>query len=184
MWKICCKFVYSDSDVSLFMVGKSGKVEHDEDFIFYNNLKHPSGAVEHLGDNRTGDGDGDDEVIMIDFTKIPEEITKIAVVVTIYDADVATTYSVLRELVLYNIKNSIIVVLNTKDGYSIINNLMDGPLSNSVFYTLKTRKDKLNICEQEYPIYGLRYTHKLQKEQPKDEDFGLYIAKVAMKNNQ
>ena len=51
-----------DLDVSLFMVGKSGKVEQDEDFIFYNNLKHPSEAVEHLGDNRTGDGDGDDEV--------------------------------------------------------------------------------------------------------------------------
>ena len=50
-----------DLDVSLFMVGKSGKVEQDEDFIFYNNLKHPSEAVEHLGDNRTGDGDGDDE---------------------------------------------------------------------------------------------------------------------------
>ena len=119
------------------------------------------------------------------FITIVNPYTKtISTKITIYDADVATTYSVLRELVLYNIKNSIIVVLNTKDGYSIINNLMAGPLSNSVFYTLKTRKDKLNICEQEYPVYGLRYTHKLQKEQPKDEDFGLYIAKVAMKNNQ
>ena len=56
-----------DLDVSLFMVGKSGKVEQDEDFIFYNNLKHPSEAVEHLGDNRTGDGDGDDEEILVDF---------------------------------------------------------------------------------------------------------------------
>lgn len=75
-----------DLDVSLFMVGKSGKVEQDEDFIFYNNLKHPSEAVEHLGDNRTGDGDGDDEEILIDFSKMPDRIDKIAVTVTIYEA--------------------------------------------------------------------------------------------------
>ena len=73
-----------DLDVSLFMVGKSGKVEQDEDFIFYNNLKHPSEAVEHLGDNRTGDGD--DEEILVDFSKMPDRIEKIAVTVTIYEA--------------------------------------------------------------------------------------------------
>ncbi len=75
-----------DLDVSLFMVGKSCKVEQDEDFIFYNNLKHPSEAVEHLGDNRTGDGDGDDEEILVDFSKMPDRIEKIAVTVTIYEA--------------------------------------------------------------------------------------------------
>ena len=75
-----------DLDVSLFMVGKSGKVEQDEDFIFYNNLKHPSEAVEHLGDNRTGDGDGDDEEMLVDFSKMPDRIEKIAVTVTIYEA--------------------------------------------------------------------------------------------------
>ena len=75
-----------DLDVSLFMVGKSEKVEQDEDFIFYNNLKHPSEAVEHLGDNRTGDGDGDDEEILVDFSKMPDRIEKIAVTVTIYEA--------------------------------------------------------------------------------------------------
>ena len=75
-----------DLDVSLFRVGKSGKVEQDEDFIFYNNLKHPSEAVEHLGDNRTGDGDGDDEEILVDFSKMPDRIEKIAVTVTIYEA--------------------------------------------------------------------------------------------------
>ena len=75
-----------DLDVSLFMVGKSGKVEQDEDFIFYNNLKHPSEAVEHLGDNRTGDGDGDDEEILVDFFFFLYRIEKIAVTVTIYEA--------------------------------------------------------------------------------------------------
>ncbi|MGM9530564.1 TerD family protein [Intestinibacter sp.] len=75
-----------DLDVSLFMVSKSGKVEHDEDFIFYNNLKHPSEAVEHLGDNRTGDGEGDDEEILVDFSKMPDYVDRIAVTVTIYEA--------------------------------------------------------------------------------------------------
>ena len=75
-----------DLDVSVFMVGESQRVEKDEDFIFYNNLKHQSEAVEHLGDNRTGDGDGDDEEILVDFSKMPDRIEKIAVTVTIYEA--------------------------------------------------------------------------------------------------
>ena len=58
----------------------------DEDFVFYNNLNGRNGAVVHTGDNRTGEGEGDDEAIIIDFTKIPPEIEKIAVTVTIFDA--------------------------------------------------------------------------------------------------
>ncbi len=76
-----------DLDVSVFMVGKSNRVERDEDFIFYNNLKHSSGSVEHLGDNRTGEGDGDDEEILMDLPKIPDHIERVAVTVTIYDAE-------------------------------------------------------------------------------------------------
>lgn len=75
-----------DLDVSIFLVGKSGKVERDEDFIFYNNLKHVSGSVEHLGDNRTGAGDGDDEQIFVELKGVPQHIEKIAVTATIYDA--------------------------------------------------------------------------------------------------
>ncbi|MGL4914118.1 MAG: TerD family protein [Romboutsia sp.] len=75
-----------DLDVSIFMVGKSGKVERDEDFIFYNNLKHVSESVEHLGDNRTGAGDGDDEQILVDLKNVPSHIEKIAVTTTIYEA--------------------------------------------------------------------------------------------------
>lgn len=77
-----------DLDASIFMVGKSGRVENDLDFIFYNNLKHSSGSVIHTGDNRTGEGDGDDEAIKIDFTKIPNNIEKLAVSVTIHEADI------------------------------------------------------------------------------------------------
>lgn len=77
-----------DLDACVFMLGANGKVLRDEDFVFYNNLTGRDGAVVHTGDNRTGDGDGDDEAIIIDFTKMPPEIEKIAVTVTIFDADV------------------------------------------------------------------------------------------------
>ena len=76
-----------DLDASAFLLGENGKLQRDEDFIFYNNLQSRNGAVVHTGDNLTGDGDGDDEVIFIDFTKIPSDVKKIAIVVTIYDAE-------------------------------------------------------------------------------------------------
>lgn len=75
-----------DLDASAFMLGDNGKVICDEDFIFYNQLEGRNGAVRHTGDNLTGDGDGDDEVIIIDFEKIPANIEKIAITVTIHDA--------------------------------------------------------------------------------------------------
>ena len=75
-----------DLDVSIFMVGESQRVERDEDFIFYNNLKHISGCIEHLGDNRTGEGDGDDEEIVADLSLVPKHIQKMAVAVTIHEA--------------------------------------------------------------------------------------------------
>ncbi|MBQ3586036.1 MAG: TerD family protein, partial [Synergistaceae bacterium] len=63
------------------------KVPGDSEFIFYGNLQHSSGAVQHMGDNRTGIGDGDDEQIKIDLSKIPAGIEKIAFTVTIYEAE-------------------------------------------------------------------------------------------------
>ncbi len=77
-----------DLDASAFLLGENGKLIRDEDFVFYNNLNGRDGAVVHTGDNLTGDGDGDDEVIIIDFTKIPPEIKKIAICVTIHEADI------------------------------------------------------------------------------------------------
>lgn len=75
-----------DLDAAAFLLGENGKVLKDEDFVFYNNLDGRNGAVVHTGDNLTGEGDGDDEVILIDFTKIPDEIKKIAITVTIHQA--------------------------------------------------------------------------------------------------
>ncbi|HWO76305.1 MAG TPA: TerD family protein [Bacillus sp. (in: firmicutes)] len=76
-----------DLDASAFLTDENGKVINDSDFIFYNQLKHPTGCVEHTGDNRTGEGDGDDEQILIDFSKVPAAIHRIAIAVTIHDAE-------------------------------------------------------------------------------------------------
>ncbi len=76
-----------DLDASAFLLGADGKCKKDEDFVFYNNLSGRDGAVVHQGDNLTGEGEGDDEVIIIDITKMPEEIQKVAICVTIHDAE-------------------------------------------------------------------------------------------------
>jgi len=76
-----------DLDASAFLAGANGKCRTERDFIFYGNLEHETGAVIHMGDNRTGAGEGDDEQIQIDLTMLPENIEKIAITVTIYDAD-------------------------------------------------------------------------------------------------
>lgn len=75
-----------DLDASAFLLGANGKVRNDDDFIFYGNLQSKDGSVTHTGDNLTGEGDGDDEVLIIDFSKVPADIEKIAITVTIYDA--------------------------------------------------------------------------------------------------
>lgn len=76
-----------DLDASAFLCGDNGKVLSDSDFVFYSNLKHSSGSVEHTGDNLTGEGDGDDEVIKVDLSLVPANISKISFTVTIYDAE-------------------------------------------------------------------------------------------------
>lgn len=76
-----------DLDAAAFMVGADGKCPADKDFIFYGNLEHQSGAVLHMGDNLTGAGDGDDEQIQVDLTKIPDNIDRVVFTVTIYEAE-------------------------------------------------------------------------------------------------
>lgn len=76
-----------DLDAAAFLCGDNGKVASDSDFIFYSNLKHASGAVEHTGDNTTGMGDGDDEVILVDLSLVPANISRISFTATIYDAE-------------------------------------------------------------------------------------------------
>ncbi len=76
-----------DLDASAFLLNADGKVRGEQDFIFYNQLRSPEGAVEHAGDSRDGLGDGDDEAIKVDLTKVPADVDKIAFVVTIHEAE-------------------------------------------------------------------------------------------------
>jgi len=76
-----------DLDASAFLTGEDGKSQSDADFVFYGNLKHASGAVEHTGDNLTGEGEGDDEVINVDLSAIPANVAKVAFTVTIHEAE-------------------------------------------------------------------------------------------------
>lgn len=76
-----------DLDAAAFMLGENGMCPTEKEFIFYGNLAHASEAVKHMGDNLTGEGEGDDEQIVIDLGKIPANISKIAFTVTIYDAE-------------------------------------------------------------------------------------------------
>lgn len=76
-----------DLDASAFMLGASGKVRSTADFIFYNQPASPCGSVKHGGDNRSGQGDGDDEAIIVDLSKVPADVAKIVITVTINEAD-------------------------------------------------------------------------------------------------
>ena len=76
-----------DLDTAAFMLGDNGRCPTEKEFIFFGNLNHTSGSVQHLGDNKTGAGDGDDEQIRINLTAIPENISRIAFTVTIYEAE-------------------------------------------------------------------------------------------------
>ena len=76
-----------DLDGAAFLVTENGKVSRGEDFVFYGNLTHPSGSVQLMGDNLTGEGEGDDEQIKVNLSAVPANIAKIVFTVTIYDAE-------------------------------------------------------------------------------------------------
>lgn len=75
-----------DCDASAILLSVGDKLANKDDFVFYNNLKHKSGSVVHMGDNLTGAGDGDDEQILIDLRDVPQYVEKIVIAVTIYQA--------------------------------------------------------------------------------------------------
>ncbi len=98
-----------DADASAFLLNDQGKTRNEGDFVFYGNLHSACGAVEHTGDNQTGAGDGDDETIKIDLTKVPAEIKKIAIAVTIYEAKE-------RNQSFGQITNAFVRIVNEADG--------------------------------------------------------------------
>ena len=77
-----------DLDASAFLLGENGKLVSDDHFVFYNNLESPDKSVKSTGDNRTGDGDGDDETILVNLDAVESRVTQIIFVVTINEADV------------------------------------------------------------------------------------------------
>jgi tellurium resistance protein TerD len=76
-----------DLDASALLLGSNGKIRSSDDFIFYNQLAAPDGSVVHQGDNRTGDGDGDDEQILIDLDRVAADVQRIVIAVSIHEAD-------------------------------------------------------------------------------------------------
>ena len=101
-----------DLDAIAFLVNESGKVRSDADFIFFNNLKSSDGSVEHTGDNRTGEGDGDDEVIKVDLTKVPADVSKVVFCAVIYDGQA-------RNQNFGQVANAYIRIVNTQGGAEV-----------------------------------------------------------------
>lgn len=102
-----------DLDASAFILGENKKLLSDENFVFYNNLKSPDGAVEHTGDNLTGEGEGDDESIRINLSKISPNAYEVCIVVTIHKADE-------RKQNFGQVHNSFIRIYNTDTNEEIM----------------------------------------------------------------
>ena len=102
-----------DLDASAFILGENKKILSDKHFIFYNNLESPNEAVIHTGDNRTGEGEGDDEQIIVDLSKIESETSEICIVVTIHEADT-------RGQNFGQVRNSFIRIFSTDSGEELL----------------------------------------------------------------
>jgi tellurium resistance protein TerD len=102
-----------DLDGAAFLLGDSGKVADSSDFVFYGNLKHSSGGVEHLGDNRTGAGEGDDEQLKVDLSLIPASVSRVAFTVTIYEAEA-------RKQNFGQVSNAFIRIYNEETGEELL----------------------------------------------------------------
>jgi len=102
-----------DLDASAFLLSANDKVRGEHDFIFYNQPRSPEGSVEHTGDNRTGAGDGDDESLKIDLTRLPADVNKIIFTVTIHDAEA-------RRQNFGQVQNAFIRIVNNASQHEIV----------------------------------------------------------------
>ncbi|SNS81173.1 MULTISPECIES: TerD family protein [Pseudomonas] len=98
-----------DLDASVFIVGENGKVLEDAGFIFYNNKKSADGSVEHMGDNQSGEGEGDDEQVTVKLNGLAAAVKKLVFSVTIHEADQ-------RKQNFGQVANAYIRVVNKADG--------------------------------------------------------------------
>lgn len=101
-----------DLDASVFMQGETGKVRSDGDFIFYNNSRSSDGSVVHQGDNTTGQGEGDDEQVVVSLNQLPGDVQKLSFAVTIHEAET-------RRQNFGMVSNSFIRVVNEDNGTEI-----------------------------------------------------------------
>jgi len=97
-----------DLDASALLLGNDGRVLSDQHFVFYNNLTSPDGSVQHTGDNLTGEGEGDDEVVNVDLASVPGDVQRIVFPVSIHDA-------VARDQSFGQVRNAYIRVVNRAD---------------------------------------------------------------------
>ena len=98
-----------DLDASALALGENHKVLGDDYFVFFNNLKSPDGSIEHQGDNLTGEGEGDDEVVTVNLPGVPPQATSIVFAVSIYDAES-------RQQSFGQVRNAFIRVVNAETG--------------------------------------------------------------------
>lgn len=111
-----------DLDASVFILGENKRLLSDSHFIFYNNLKSPDGSVEHTGDNLTGDGDGDDEQIVVELSKIDANASEICVVVTIHEAET-------RKQNFGQVRNSYVRIFDTNTNSEMLKYELDEDFS-------------------------------------------------------
>lgn len=102
-----------DLDASVFCVNGSGKVNSEKDFIFYNNPKNENDSIVHAGDNRTGEGDGDDEVVKVTLANVPAQVEKISFCITIHEAQE-------RSQNFGQVSNAYVRIVNEDNGQELI----------------------------------------------------------------
>ncbi|HEY3424790.1 MAG TPA: TerD family protein [Negativicutes bacterium] len=114
-----------DLDASVFILGANGKVPNDKYFVFYNNLTSPDGSVKHTGDNLTGAGDGDDETILVELSKVDAAVTEMVFVVTIHEAEA-------RKQNFGQVRNAFIRLYDQETGKEVAKYEMDEDFSREV----------------------------------------------------
>lgn len=143
----------SDLDASAFMLTESGKVPSDDFFVFYNNLHSPDGALVHKGDNRTGIGDGDDETLEVNLSKIDHRVAEISFIVTIHDAEI-------RRQTFGQVKNAYIRIYNLETNAQIAQYDLNEDFSNET--AVELGRLYLKNREWRFMAVGEGYNNSLQ----------------------
>ena len=121
-----------DCDAIAFLLGSDGKLASSGDVVFFNNLRHSSGCVLHQGDNLTGEGEGDDEQIMVDLANLPQQYERIVVLVSIYKATDRNQHFGMIENAFIRLvdadKNKELCIYNLSENYSEMTAMVFGEL--------------------------------------------------------